>query len=293
MRTLLAATLLAGVAASAVMAQDATTPAPAAEAKSYDADTVLATVNGDAITLGHVIALRDRLPPQYQQLPDEVLMSGLIDQIVDQQLLAAAESASPDSDPLAVRLHIDNERRGALASIAAATAVEGAVDDAKVQAAYDREVAAFEPAPEFSAAHILVDSEEKAAALKAEIDGGADFAELAKANSSDGSAASGGDLGWFGLGQMVPEFEAAVTGMEVGQVAGPVQSQFGWHLIKLNDKRETAPPALEEARPVIEDQLRQEALQARIAELREGATIERPEAGPPPAAIREIELLTN
>ncbi len=293
MRTLLAATLLASAAASAVIAQDATTPAPAAEAKSYDADTVLATVNGDAITLGHVIALRDRLPPQYQELPDAVLMSGLVDQIVDQQLLAAAESASPDSDPLGVRLHLDNERRGALASIAAAAAVEGAVDDAKVQAAYDKEVAAFEPAPEFSAAHILVDSEEKATELKAEIDGGADFAELAKANSSDGSAASGGDLGWFGPGQMVPEFEAAVTAMEVGQVAGPVQSQFGWHLIKLNDKRETAPPALEEARPVIEDQLRQEALQARVAQLKEGATIEKPETGTPAAAIRETDLLTN
>ena len=147
--------------------------------------------------------------------------------------------------------------------------------------------------PEFSAAHILVDSEEKATELKAEIDGGADFAELAKANSSDGSAASGGDLGWFGPGQMVPEFEAAVTAMEVGQVAGPVQSQFGWHLIKLNDKRETAPPALEEARPVIEDQLRQEALQARVAELKEGATIEKPETGTPAAAIRETDLLTN
>ena len=293
MRTLLAATLLASAAASAVIAQDATTPAPAAEAKSYDADTVLATVNGDAITLGHVIALRDRLPPQYQELPDAVLMSGLVDQIVDQQLLAAAESASPDSDPLGVRLHLDNERRGALASIAAAAAVEGAVDDAKVQAAYDKEVAAFKPEPEFSAAHILVDSEEKATELKAEIDGGADFAELAKANSSDGSAASGGDLGWFGPGQMVPEFEAAVTAMEVGQVAGPVQSQFGWHLIKLNDKRETAPPALEEARPVIEDQLRQEALQARVAELKEGATIEKPETGTPAAAIRETDLLTN
>ena len=76
-------------------------------------------------------------------------------------------------------------------------------------------------------------------------------------------------------------------------MAGPVQSQFGWHLIKLNDKRETTPPALEEARPVIEDQLRQEALQARIAELREGATIEKPETGMPPAAIRETDLLTN
>jgi peptidyl-prolyl cis-trans isomerase C len=283
MRSLLAAGLLAGVAATAVLAQD----------KTYDAGTVLATVNGNEITLGHVIALSDRLPPQYQQLPDDVLMSGLVDQLVDQQLLASAESASPDSDPLGVRLHLDNERRGALAGLAAEAAVADAVDDAKVQAAYDRQVAEFKPAPEFSAAHILVDSEARAKELKAEVDGGADFAELAKANSSDGSAASGGDLGWFGPGQMVPEFEAAVATLEVGQVAGPVQTQFGWHLIKLNDKRETAAPALEAARPVIEDQLRQEALQARIAELREGATIDKPETGTPPAAIRETDLLTN
>jgi peptidyl-prolyl cis-trans isomerase C len=283
MRNLLAAGLLAGVAATAVLAQD----------KTYDAGTVLATVNGNEITLGHVIALSDRLPPQYQQLPDDVLMSGLVDQLVDQQLLASAESASPDSDPLGVRLHLDNERRGALAGLAAEAAVADAVDDAKVQAAYDRQVAEFKPAPEFSAAHILVDSEARAKELKAEVDGGADFAELAKANSSDGSAASGGDLGWFGPEQMVPEFEAAVATLEVGQVAGPVQTQFGWHLIKLNDKRETAAPALEAARPVIEDQLRQEALQARIAELREGATIDKPETGTPPAAIRETDLLTN
>ena len=293
MRNLLAATLLASVAASAVMAQDATTPTPATEAKSYDAETVLATVDGNPITLGHVVALSNRLPPQYQNLPDDVLLNGLLDQLIDQQLLADAQAAGPDGDPASIRLHLENERRGALAGIAAEAAVRDAVDDAKVQAAYDRQVEEFQPQPEYHAAHILVDSEDKAKALKAEIDGGADFAELAAANSSDGSAASGGDLGWFGPGQMVPEFEAAVTAMEVGQVAGPVQSQFGWHLIKLNDKRETSPPAIEEARPVIEDQLRQEALQARVAQLKEGATIEKPETGTPAAAIRETDLLTN
>lgn len=300
MRNLLAATLLASVAASAVMAEDATTPAPTAApaaaseaAKAYDAETVLATVDGTEITLGHVIALRDRLPEQYQQLPDAVLLSGLIDQMVDQQLLAEAESASPDGDPLGVRLHVENERRGALAALAAQAAVVDAVDDAKVQAAYDAEVAAFKPQPEFHAAHILVDSEDKAKALKAEIDGGADFAAVAKENSSDGSAASGGDLGWFGIGQMVPEFEQAVATAEPGQVVGPVKTQFGWHLIKLEEKRETAAPALDAARPVIEDQLRQEALQAKIETLRAAATIDRPDTGMPAAAIRETDLLTN
>ena len=86
-------------------------------------------------------------------------------QLVDQQLLAAAESASPESDPLGVTLHLDNERRGALAGLAAEAAVADAVDEAKVQAAYEKQVAEFKPQPEFSAAHILVDSEEKAKAL--------------------------------------------------------------------------------------------------------------------------------
>ena len=282
MRSLLTAGLLAGIALA--------TPAWADD-KAYDASTVLATVNGTEITLGHVIAMRDQLPQQYQSLPDDVLMTGLVDQLVDQELLAEAQSASPESDPLQVRLAVDNQRRGALAGIAANAAVVDAIDDAKIKAAYDAEIAAFQPAPEFSAAHILVDSEEKAKALKAEIDGGKDFAEVAKANSSDGSAASGGDLGWFGLGQMVPEFEAAVTTLEVGQVSEPVKSQFGWHLIKLNEKRDSAPPTLDEARPELENQLRQAALQARLEELRAAATIEKPETDTPPAAIRESNLL--
>ena len=282
MRSLLTAGLMAGIALA--------TPARA-EDKAYDASTVLATVNGTEITLGHAIAMRDQLPQQYQSLPDDVLMTGLVDQLVDQELLAEAQSASPESDPLQVRLAVDNQRRGALAGIAANAAVVDAVDDAKIKAAYDAEIAAFQPAPEFNAAHILVDSEEKAKALKAEIDGGKDFAEVAKANSSDGSAASGGDLGWFGLGQMVPEFEAAVTTLEVGQVSEPVKSQFGWHLIKLNEKRDSAPPTLDEARPELENQLRQAALQARLEELRAAATIEKPETDTPPAAIRESNLL--
>lgn len=298
MRSFIVAGLLASVAATAVLAQDAPATAPAATqdaaaAKTYTAETVLATVNGTAITLGNVIAMRDRLPAQYQQLPDDVLMKGLLDQMIDQQLLAASESADAASDPLQVKLQVENERRGALAGIAAEAIVAAAVDDAAVQAAYDAQVKAFQPQPEYSASHILVDSEDKAKELKAQIDGGADFAEVAKANSSDGSAASGGDLGWFQAGQMVPEFEAAVVGMKVGEVAGPVKTQFGWHIIKLNDERQTTPPTLEEARPQIEEELQQAALQAKLTALREGAKIDRPDTGTPAAAIRDTDLLTN
>lgn len=301
MRSSLAAGVIAGLAlATAVHAQDTQAPADgapaaaeAAPAVDYDATTVLATVNGKEITLGHVIALRDQLPPQYQNLPDDTLLTGLLDQIVDQEILADTVSTGPDSDPLAVRLQLDNDRRGALANRAAEIAVEGAVTDEAVQAEYDKEIASFQPQPEFHAAHILVDSEEKATALKAEIDGGKAFADVARENSTDGSAANGGDLGWFGLGQMVPEFEEAVKGMKAGEVAGPIKTQFGYHLILLEETRESAPPALDAVRPQIENQLRQAALEAKLAELRGTAKVERPDTGLPPAAIRESDLLTN
>jgi peptidyl-prolyl cis-trans isomerase C len=308
MRSFIASGLMAGIAAGFIVAPgfaqdqpanqaapaDAVAPASAdAAPKTYDADTVLATVNGTPITLGSVIALSQTLPPQYQELPDAVLLKGLVDQMVDQQVLADMQSSSPDQDPLAVKLAVENQRRSVLAGLAAQAAVASAATEDAVRAAYDKMVADFKPATEWNAAHILVDSEDKAKELKAEIDGGADFAEVAKANSSDGSAASGGDLGWFGTGQMVPEFETAVKGLEKGQVSDPVKSQFGWHLVKLVDSRETAAPSLEQARPQIEDQLRQEALQAKITELKASAEIEVPEGVVPPAAIRDGNLLTN
>ncbi|MBA3325564.1 MAG: peptidylprolyl isomerase [Rhodobacteraceae bacterium] len=271
----------------------AQTPEPTA-AQDLDAGTVLATVDGVDITLGHAIVMRDRLPAQYQNLADDVLMQGIVDQLVDQTLLAAQASTGPDSDPLEVRLHLENERRGTLAARAVQERIAAAVDEAEIEAAYQAQVAAFEPAKEFSAAHILVETEEKAADLRAQIEAGGDFAELAKANSTDpGSAPQGGALGWFGPGQMVPEFDAAVAGLEPGAVSAPVKTQFGWHVIKLQETRESAPPPLAQLRPEIETALRQQKLEAELATLREAATIERPEAAVAPEAIRQSDLVKN
>jgi peptidyl-prolyl cis-trans isomerase C len=285
MRSLLAAGAVSAlVFVSGVQAQDA----------AYDASTVLARVNGTEITLGHVIVLRSSLPEQYQQLPDEMLLPGLLEQLVDQALLAVVKSPGAETDPLGVRLHLENERRGALAALAVQEQFGTPLDEATVEAAYAKSIEGFEPAREFNASHILVAEEAEATALKAEIDGGADFAALATEHSLDpGSGANGGSLGWFGLGRMVPEFETAVTTMTDGEVAGPIQTQFGWHLIRLNESRFTSPPPLAEVRGEIEGQLFQEALQARIAEMRAGAAIEMTEPGVPPAAIRETELVTN
>jgi peptidyl-prolyl cis-trans isomerase C len=298
MRNLLIASLLASAAlVPAVWAQDpaapapaAPTPAPAADA-AYDVDTVVATVNGTKITLGNVVAMRERLPEQYQQLPDETLMSGLVQQLADQLLLSESLSSNPADDPLAVKLQLENDRRAALSNIVAEKYMSAPVEAAAIQAAYDEQVKSFKPQPQYDASHILVKTEDEAKKLLGDITGGADFAEVAKANSTDGSAAQGGELGWFGTGQMVPEFETAVAGMKKGDVAGPVQSQFGWHLIKLNDTRESPAPTVEEMRPQLEQQIRQQNFQAELQKLRDASKIEITASGVPAAAIRDADLL--
>ncbi len=273
----------------AAAAQDAPAETPA-----YDASTVIATVNGVDITLGHAIVMRDRLPAQYQSLPDDVLMDGIIDQLVDQTLLASLQSETAETDPLEVRLHLENERRGTLAARVVAERVGAAIDEAAVEAAYAAEVEAFAPVKEFNAAHILVSTEAEAADLIAQIEAGGDFAELAKAHSSDpGSGAQGGALGWFGAGQMVPEFETAVGTLAPGAISAPVQTQFGWHVVKLLEFRDTAPPPLAERRAEIESTLRQAKLQEEIDALRAAATIERPETAAPADAIRQSDLVKN
>lgn len=289
MRNLLSATALAGLfLAGAAVAQTAETGEASA---AYDAGTVVATVNGTDITLGHVILMLNRLPEQIQAAPDAQLFPGLVEQLVDQTLLAEQASADQGEDPLEVRLLLENERRASLAMVGIRDQIEGPVDEEDIQAAYDAAFADYEPQPEYRASHILVESQETAADLLAQIEGGADFAETARTASIGPSAPSGGDLGWFGAGQMVPAFDEAVQAMEPGTVAGPVETQFGWHLIRLEEKRTSNPPALEEVRAELEDQVRQERLRAELADLREEADIEMPELQIPPEAIRDTGLI--
>ncbi|WDQ99842.1 peptidylprolyl isomerase [Devosia sp. J2-20] len=148
-----------------------------------------------------------------------------------------------------------------------------------VRAEYDKLVADFQPSPEIRASHILVPTEEEAQAVKAELDGGADFATLAKEKSIDPGAANGGDLGFFGKGMMVAPFETAAYGLtEIGQVSEPVQSQFGWHVIRLEEKRDSAPPAFEQVAPQLQQQLLMTTFDDTVAKLMEGVAIDIPDA---------------
>lgn len=257
-------------------------------AQAQDAGTVVATVNGTEITLGHVIALREQLPPQYQSLPDDVLYKGLLDQLIQQTALEQAVGEPSLRD----RLALENDRRGYLSGVALQSVVQAAVTEDALQAAYDARFKDAAPQMEYNAAHILVETEERANELKAQIDEGADFAELAKANSTDaGSGANGGDLGWFGKGMMVQPFEEAVIAAETGQVAGPVQSQFGWHLILVKETRIAEAPTLEEMRDELAAEVERAAIEARVTEVTEAAEVTRPGEGLDPALIRDASLL--
>lgn len=251
------------------------------------ADTVVATVNGTAITLGHMIALRATLPPQYQQLPDDVLFNGILDQLIQQTALEATVGELSARDTLT----LENARRGYLSSKALQAVVDGAVTEAALQAAYDAKYVNVPAPTEYNASHILVADEAKAKELRAQIDGGADFAELAKANSTDGSAASGGELGWFGLGMMVKPFEDAVVAMQPGEVAGPVQTQFGWHLIRLNETRPARVPTLDEVREELAAEIEQKAVEDHVAGLVAAAKVEKPGAAIDPAILKDISLI--
>ena len=258
-------------------------------AQEPGADTVVARVNGQEIKLGHVIIARASLPQQYQQLPPEVLYDAIVEQLIQQ---SALQQAFGEEEPNHVKLSLENERRSLLAAEEVEKIMAGAATDADLKAAYDARYGEGYDAQEYNAAHILVETEEEAKALKAELDGGADFAELAKEKSTGPSGPNGGALGWFGTGMMVPEFEAAVVGMEPGQVSDPVQTQFGWHVVKLNETRAKEAPDFDSVRDELAGELQQQAVKARVDELVAEAEVERPEVeGLEPAMIQNLDLL--
>lgn len=264
---------------------------PLAAEETPGIDTVVATVNGTTITLGHMVQMRQQLPEQYQALPDEILFSGILDQLVQQTLL---QQSLTTPEPARVRVALDNERRALLAGEVLDGIATTSVSDEALQAAYDAQFSSADPATEYNASHILVETEEEAIKLAEDLRAGADFAEMAKTHSTGPSGPNGGELGWFGPGMMVKPFEDTVVGMEKGQISDPIKTQFGWHVIKLNDTRLSDAPALDEVRAELESELQRKAIETHIAELIAVATVDK-SAGTAldPAILRNDAVLEN
>jgi peptidyl-prolyl cis-trans isomerase C len=257
-------------------------------AEGETAETVVAKVNDVQITLGQMIALRETLPEQYQSLPDDVLFKGILDQLVQQEVLRQSVTDLSPRDEAS----IENDLRGYVSGVAIQAVIQTAVTDEALQAAYDARFKDAAPQTEYNAAHILVATQEEADRLKADLAAGADFAELAKANSTDtGSGAAGGDLGWFGLGAMVKPFEDAVVAAKVGEVSGPVQSEFGFHLILVKETRVAANPTLDQIRDELAAEIENAAIEAKIAELQSAATITRDGEGIDPTILKNSTLI--
>ncbi len=270
--------------------ETATEEADAPASADVTAETVIATVNGTEITLGEMIVLRAQLGEQYNQLPPEVLFEGLRDQLVQQQLLADTLSEVPAR----VDYTLANEERSLKSGEIISDLVATAVTDEAVQEAYDAMFEGEELTQEFNASHILVETEEEALALIEELENGADFGMLARQNSTGPSGPNGGQLGWFGPGSMVPAFEEAVLALEVGEISEPVQTEFGWHVITLNEVRDEERPPLEAVRPQIVAQLQEQAILARIEELTETAEIDQLGVGDiDPSVLTNLDLLEN
>ena len=252
------------------------------------ADTVVATVNGTDITLGHMILLKQRLPEQYRQLPGDVIFDGILDQLVQHALLGSVVEALP----LSARLTLENEERALLANEEVQRVASAAMTVEALQEAYDQAYGSAEPQTEYNASHILVTSEEEARALAEDLDGGADFATLAKERSTGPSGPSGGELGWFARGAMVPPFDAAVAALKVGAISEPVQTQFGWHVIKLNETRIKDVPTIAEVQGELLDGIQRAAIESRLEELKADADIMRKTADDiDPVVLDDLSLV--
>lgn len=274
--TFLGATAVAALLSTGAVAQDVT------------ADTVVAIVGDTEITMGEVIIARQQLPQQYAQFPADVLFSGLVDQLIQQQLL----SDTLGDTPARIEYTLNNERRSLRAADVITQIADTAITEADIEEAYNARFEDAEDIPEFSAAHLLVETEEEAKAAKTRIDEGAAFADVARDVSTGPTGPNGGNLGWFGEGAMVPEFEDAITSLDVGGVSEPFETQFGWHVATLLETRVQARPTLEELTPQIAQELQEEAITARLEELAAAATVTEPEEGQfDPELINAIDLL--
>lgn len=249
-------------------------------------DTVVAKVDGMDITEADLSQAALDFRDQIAQLPEAQRRSQLIQHLIDTKLSArAAEAAGLDKLPeVARRLQTVRDRTLQLEFVRAN--VLSSITDEALHQRYDEAMKSFTPSDQYQAAHILVKTEDEAKAIIAELDKGGDFAAIAKEKSLDpGSAAKGGDLGFFDPQQMVKPFSDAVKAMTVGTYTKtPVQSQFGWHVIKLEATRKTPAPTFEQVAPQLRQQMVSEAFAAAMQDLRAKAKIEIVQAAQPAPA---------
>ena len=292
-RILAALTLAAGLAAMPAAAQ---TPAPPpATLAPAGVDPVVARVNGTELRLSDLSEAAQQLPAEMRSMPPGVLFPMLLDQMIDRvAIVALARKRGLEREPDVAR-QIARAQDQALQTALIGRDVGPMISEAAVRARYDRDIGGKMGEEELHARHILVPHEADARAVIAELKKGGDFVALAKAHSSDKGSAQDGDLGFFKKADMVPEFAAAAFALKPGQVSdNPVKTQFGWHVIRVEERRTTPPPAFEESYDGLRQKMIQEGVELVLKEARAGLIVEKFNAdGSPQRATDNAEPPPN
>ncbi len=263
----LTAVMLAAASPSWAASHGKTHAAPPAD------DQVVAEVNGSKILFGDVRLAYENLPKQYQGTPIAEIYQPLVRQLMERRLvLLAAEAANLAADPV-VASRIQQARSRILEQAMLSKKVNAAATEGALRARYDAEKGNQKGPDEIRASHILVETKEEADAIVAELNKGGDFAAIAKEKSKGPSGVKGGDLGYFTKDKMVPEFANAAFALKAGEVSAPVKTGFGWHVIKVVDRRQGEGPSFAKRVPELRQALAQTVVAELLAELSKAADI--------------------
>ncbi len=265
-------------AAPATGAQGGAQPAkPPVQAAQPLKDPIVATVNGQPVRLSELEIAQQSLPQQYRNMPLQAVFPALLDRIIDSKLVVQEGKKNKVTDDPAFKKRMAFVEEQVLQDFWIQREIARLVTAEKLQKRYEERLKGVEPEEEVHARHILVSTEDEAKALIAEIKKGAAFDKLAKEKSTDkASGAEGGDLGWFKKTDMVKEFADAAFALKKGDLTEtPVKTQFGYHVIKLEDRRKAPPPAFEEMADQLREEMAREAVTAQLDQLRSGAKVEK------------------
>ena len=253
-----------------------TAPAPAPGQAAAVADPVVARVGTDEIRASELADAAKALPEELRSMPPTALYPMLLDQLVDRHVVViAAKKEGLDRDP-AVQRMVARATDSALQNALLTREIAPTLTEEAIKARYERDIAGKPGEPEIHARHILVADEETAKKVTAELNGGADFAELAKKYSTDPGAQSGGDLGFFKKGDMLPEFSDVAFALKPGETTQtPVKTRFGYHVIQVQEVRTAPPPSLDQVRDEVRQSLIQEGVTRVLTAAKTGLSIEK------------------
>ena len=243
--------------------------------RAEEANPVLAKVNGSEIRQSDVALAEEELGPSLAQMDPATKKDNVLSFLIDMKIVAkAAEDKKVENNEDFKRRLAFTRSRLLMDSLLATEGKAATTDDA-MKKVYEEASKQITGEQEVHARHILVETEDEAKAVAEELKKGADFAELAKKKSKDPGASDGGDLGFFTKDQMVPEFSTVAFALEPGKISDPVKSQFGWHIIKVEEKRNRKAPDFEQVKAQIETYVTRKAQAEYVAKLREAAKVER------------------